>query len=100
MKKERIITLAASLMLLTACSEYTGEDTPDGRIPVNLGYTTLTAEEATRTAAATNINDANIATGDKITVQIKNNGAAASTYASYTYTAAAAGVMTPPSTKP
>lgn len=100
MKKERIITLAASLMLLTACSEYTGEDTPDGRIPVNLGYTTLTAEEATRTAAATNINDANIATGDKITVQIKNNGAAENTYTSYTYTAAAAGAMTPPSTKP
>ena len=100
MKKERIITLATSLMLLTACSEYIGEDTPDGRIPVNLGYTTLTAEEATRTAAATDINDANIATGDKITVQIKNNGAAASTYTSYTYTAAAAGAMTPPSTKP
>lgn len=100
MKKERIITLAASLMLLTACSEYIGEDTPDGRIPVNLGYTTLTAEETTRTAAATDINDANIATGDKITVQIKNNGAAASTYTGYTYTAAAAGAMTPPSSKP
>jgi len=100
MKTNRIIQLAAGVLLLTACTSDFYEEYVNGRVPVNLGYEVLTAEESTRTAASTTLNDANIASGDAITVKIKNNGAATSAYTSYTYTAGASGAMTPPSPKP
>ena len=100
MKTNRIIQLAAGVLLLTACTSDFYEEYVNGRVPVSLGYEVLTAEESTRTAASTDLNDANIASGDNITVKIKNNGADASAYTSYTYTAGASGAMTPPSPKP
>ena len=100
MKTNRIIQLAAGVLLLTACTSDFYEEYVNGRVPVSLGYEVLTAEESTRTAASTTLNDATIASGDNITVKIKNNGADASAYTSYTYTAGASGAMTPPSPKP
>ena len=100
MKTNRIIQLAAGVLLLTACTSDFYEEYVNGRVPVSLGYEVLTAEESTRTAASTTLNDANIASGDAITVKIKNNGAATSAYTSYTYTAGDGGAMNPPSPKP
>ena len=87
-------------MLLTACTSDFYEEYVNGRVPVNLGYEVLTAEESTRTAATTTLNDANIASGDAITVKIKDYNTAVGNYTNYTYTAGASGAMTPPSPKP
>lgn len=100
MKTNRIIQLAAGVLLLTACTSDFYEEYVNGRVPVNLGYEVLTAEESTRTAASTTLNDATIASGDNITVKIKNNGADASAYNPYNYTAGDGGAMNPPSPKP
>ena len=100
MKTNRIIQLAAGVLLLTACTSDFYEEYVNGRVPVNLGYEVLTAEESTRTAASTTLNDANIASGDNITVKIKDYNTAVGNYVSYNYTAGASGAMTPPSPKP
>ena len=100
MKTNRIIQLAAGVLLLTACTSDFYEEYVNGRVPVSLGYEVLTAEESTRTAASTTLNDATIASGDNITVKIKNNGADASAYNPYNYTAGDGGAMNPPSPKP
>ena len=100
MKTSKIISLAAGLLLLSACNSDLGENALDDRIPINLGYEVLTVDDATRTAASTTLNDSYICSDDAVMVKIKNNGADASTYTSYTYTAGASGAMTPPSPKP
>ena len=100
MKTNRIIQLAAGVLLLTACTSDFYEEYVNGRVPVNLGYEVLTAEESTRTAASTTLNDANIASGDAITVKIKDYNTAVGNYTNYTYTAGDGGAMTPPSPKP
>ena len=97
--KANKIFYAVGLLALTACSADTDLSELSDRVPINLGYTTLTANE-TRTAAATDLNDATIATGGSVTVKIKNNGADVSTYASYTYTTASGGAMTAPTPPP
>lgn len=97
MKTSKILYIAAGLMLLSACNSDKLDEFA-GRIPINLGYETLTVEEATRTAAATNLNDANIASGRTVRVRISTNNG--TSYNDYDYTTAASGVMNPPSTKP
>ena len=98
MKTNRIIQLAAGVLLLTACSSEIYEEYVNGRTPINLGYEVLTAQEATRTAAATNLNDANIAAGRAVKVCVSTDGG--TSYTGYDYTTVAGGSMTAPSNKP
>ena len=99
MKTNRIIQLAAGVLLFTACSSDFYKEYINGRVPISLGYETLTAKEATRTAAATNLNDANIAAGRSVMVRISTNSG--SSYNDYEYTTnATAGAMVAPSEKP
>ncbi|MBQ4388308.1 MAG: fimbrillin family protein [Prevotella sp.] len=99
MKTSKILSMAAGLMLLSACNSDELDEFA-GRIPINLGYETLTVEEATRTAASTTINDSYITSGDNVMVKIKNYSTAVGNYVPYTYQAGASGTMTPPSPKP
>ena len=99
MKTSKILCMAAGLMLLSACNSDELDEFA-GRIPINLGYETLTVEEATRTAASTTINDSYITSGDNVMVKIKNYSTAVGNYVPYTYQAGASGTMTPPSPKP
>ena len=99
MKTNRIIQLAAGVLLLTACTSDFYKEYIDGRVPISLGYETLTAKEATRTAASTDLNDANIAAGRSVMVRISTNSG--SSYDDYEYTTnATAGAMVAPSEKP
>ena len=97
MNTSKILSMAAGLMLLSACNSDELDEFA-GRIPINLGYETLTVEEATRTAVTTDLNDANIASGRIVKVRISTNSG--SSYTDYDYTTAASGSMTPPSPKP
>lgn len=88
---------AVGLLALTACSADTELSELSDRVPINLGYTTVTANE-TRASANTALNDVNIASGRAVRVRISTDGG--TSYTDYDYTTGASGTMTPPSAKP
>jgi len=95
--KANKIFYAVGLLALTACSADTDLSELSDRVPINLGYTTLTANE-TRANATTTLNDETITTGRTVMVRISSDNGAS--YTDYNYTTAASGAMTPPSPKP
>ena len=91
---------ALGLLALAACSADTDQSAPEERVPVNLGYTMLTASE-TRTAAVTNINDATIAAGSgTVRVRICNTGGTFPSDTYYDYSTVDGGTMTAPTPPP
>jgi len=99
MKTKNILAMAllpALTMLATACSSDDAQ-TADNRVPITLTGTTLTITE-TRANADTTLNKDYLKVGLPVRVSVKNTGT--STWTDYTYTAAAGGELTPPTTPP
>ena len=99
MKTKNILAMAllpALAMLATACSS-DDVQTADNRVPITLTGTTLTITE-TRANADTTLNKDYLKVGLPVRVSVKNTGT--STWTDYTYTAAAGGELTPPTTPP
>ena len=89
----------ALLPLMGALAACSNDDVQTAdRVPITLTGTTLTIEE-TRAAAASNLNDGYIESGQTVKVLIRNTESTGP-WAEYAYVAAANGVLTPPSTPP
>ena len=100
MKLQRLFFAAVGAMALTACSSADEDVAAGERTPISLSYSTLAAVE-TRAGASQTLNDANIASGRAVAVNVTpNDGADGGSEGIFTYTAAADGAMTAPDTPP
>ena len=97
MKTDKYLFAAAALTVLTACSsDYDFSENGDmERIPVTLGYKTLTTTE---TRAAQNLNEGTFDSGEQVSVFISQTDQ--NSWTEYTYQTIADGAMIPSGTIP
>ena len=90
MKKRKMIYLLMAGTLMTACSADNPGQEQTGRVPISLGYTTVTIDQ---TRAANDVNGGTSLTEGSVKVNVKKHSDSWDATKAKTYTAGAGGVL-------